>query len=79
MSNTVDMAAELGCTEMTTFIIDETDLTIGFYPTSVKAITIQIEQSWDDKSKNSAAIWFTPAVARRLARALIDAADRTEK
>jgi hypothetical protein len=70
------MAAELGCEEMTTFIIGETDLTIGWDPTTAqgKPVTFQIKQTWDDKSTNNAAIWCSAAVARRIAKTLLDAA-----
>lgn len=80
MSKTVDMAAELGCEEMATFMIEETDLTVAWDPTSTKkAITMQIEQTWDDKSRTGAAIWLDAKTARRIARALLEAADQVKQ
>jgi len=78
VSDTVDHAAELGCEEMTTFVIDETDLTVA-WGDGPKPITFQIKQTWDDdKNVNSAAIWFDPRTARRIARALMDAAEQVD-
>ena len=79
MSSTVDMAAELGCVEMTTFVIDETDLTVGYaYDTTDKPVTFQIKQTWDEKSSNEAGMWFDVRTARRIARALMDAAEQVD-
>ena len=80
MSKTVDAAAELGCTEMVTFVIEETDLTVAWEPSGdKKAITMQIEQTWDDKTTTNAAIWFDARVACRIAQALMEAASQVEQ
>jgi len=39
---------------------------------------VDIKQTWDDKNVNSAAIWFDPRTARRIARALMDAAEQVD-
>jgi len=78
MSTTVDIAAELGCEEMTTFIIDETDLTVGWNDNGYSPVTFQIKQTRDNQNDNSAAIWFDTHTARRIARALMDAAEQVD-
>lgn len=78
LSKTVDMAAELGCAEMTTFIIEETDLTVGWTDAGPTPVTFQIKQTWDNQNDNIAAIWFDTHTARRIARALMDAAEQVD-